>query len=108
MADLPDNFVTLDALVPMLKALREQGVSEFAARPDGGWCVKFQVPAAPPQQPVRAPTAEDVATLREVLEPESCDCGHPEFAHSNGLCIHGCSPEKCAPAEDQPADEDQP
>lgn len=28
-------------------------------------------------------------------EPDICRCSHPVHAHMNGLCIHGCEPEKC-------------
>lgn len=33
------------------------------------------------------------------VPPDACKCGHPEYAHVNGLCVHGCDVEKCAPEE---------
>ncbi len=30
-------------------------------------------------------------------DPDMCSCGHPEYAHTNGLCVTGCDPDKCNP-----------
>lgn len=31
-----------------------------------------------------------------VVDPDACRCGHPPYAHMNGLCVQGCSVEMCA------------
>lgn len=46
------------------------------------------------------PTIVDHPDAKPVPDPDRCACGHMAHEHSNGLCLHGCEPEACAPPED--------
>lgn len=50
---------------------------------------KIELEPAQPKPEAQKPTTD----------PDMCRCGHAEFAHTNGLCVHGCESEKC---EDKP------
>lgn len=80
----------IEDLDTVLSKLRKHGVSEFCF---GALKVVF---AEEPPKPM------DIQSVRAALqaeEPEKCRCGHPETAHVNGLCIHGCAIESCMPEE---------
>jgi len=59
---------------------RSKGVRSI----DVGGC-KLELEPLPAKAEPSAPSSD----------PDMCKCGHPEFAHNNGLCIHACEPEKC-------------
>lgn len=39
---------------------------------------------------------ETKPVAKKDADADLCGCGHPEFAHTNGLCVLGCDAEKCA------------
>lgn len=86
--------MTPEALDGVLSMLRRQGVSHFRDVPGEGFDVTF-FPAQPASEPEQKPAAA-------VVDIELCKCGHPVHAHVNGLCIHSCDVEKCAPEEQKP------
>jgi hypothetical protein len=45
--------------------------------------------------------AEQLRSMLGAEIEEKCKCGHPFFAHMNGLCVNGCSVEQCAPEATQ-------
>lgn len=40
-------------------------------------------------------------TKPETQDPDVCRCGHPTYAHVNGLCTMGCDVELCAPPAEE-------
>lgn len=85
----------LDRLGALLDLLRAKGVRVYraseldtAGRPVGRIDVEFE------------PTIVDHPDAKPAPDPDRCACGHMAHEHSNGLCLHGCEPEACAPPED--------
>jgi hypothetical protein len=85
----------LDRLGALLDLLRAKGVRVYRAseldrdgRPVGRIEVEFE------------PTIVDHPDAKPAPDPDRCACGHMAHEHSNGLCLHGCEPEACAPPED--------
>lgn len=70
-----------------LVALRRHNVKSFAQTP-AGFDVEF-FPAEPQaEKPVKQP------------DLDLCACGHhKDIAHTNGLCVEGCTEEQCRPKE---------
>ena len=54
-----------------------------------------------PVQPAAPMSPSEVLRLRAELEKDAaadrCACGHAVFQHTNGLCVVGCSVDKCLP-----------
>lgn len=76
--------VDTPAVLALVDEMKRRGVRAFALP---GIHVEF------------APASPDVAPMRAVDKPaadeERCACGHEFHAHNGGLCLHGCSSEKC-------------
>lgn len=91
------DAIFLDNLSMLLDLLQRKGVKRYAgpvlsARPDEGVCetrVELELSPAPDMTPAEKTT----------VDPDACRCGHPETAHTNGLCLFGCEVDRCAPPE---------
>lgn len=68
--------------------LRAKGVKHFELDHQGG--VKMELGVADEKLP---------AMSAKEADPEQCRCGHPVWAHTNGLCVHSCDVETCAGPE---------
>lgn len=77
----------LERLGALLDLLRSKGVRVFRET-EHGIDVEFE------------PTIIDHPDAKPAPDPDRCACGHMTHEHSNGLCLHGCEPEACAPPED--------
>lgn len=90
---LPDtDLVALGALVDLLKS---KGVRRFRSGgvySSGNEFVRLELEFEP--------TIVDHPDAKPAPDPDRCACGHMAHEHSNGLCLHGCEPEACAPPED--------
>lgn len=86
-----DDAVLLDCLSMLLDLLQRKGVKKY----HGPWSaealgsVELELSPAPDMTPAEKTT----------IDPDACRCGHPETAHTNGLCLFGCEIERCAPPE---------
>ena len=78
--------MTLSDLEAAVAMLRRQNVAKYTDIAGGGFTVEFW-PQAVDVGPVEKSQAQDT----------KCACGHASYEHNAGLCILGCSPEKCAP-----------
>ena len=76
----------LDALLSLVDSLRARGVRRYKAGDIELELGPLEAPPPPDAKPGETP-------------PDACKCGHAEYAHVNGLCVHGCDVEKCAPEE---------
>lgn len=74
----PEDIAVISKLAD---ALKERGVRSFTG---SGIHLEFGL--------------ED-AKVTASQQADVCRCGCPLYAHTNGLCIHGCAPEACAPEE---------
>lgn len=76
----------VSALLDLLKA---KGVGRFTGN---GMCIEFG--------PI-TPIPLDVPKEADAPQPDAdtCRCGHSLTEHTNGLCLHACDIELCAPKE---------
>lgn len=77
----------LERLGALLDLLRAKEVRVFRET-EHGIDVEFEPPVV------------DHPDAKPAPDPDRCACGHMAHEHSNGLCLHGCEPEACAPPED--------
>lgn len=89
MKDVGPDLVPLSKFLDLLRA---KGVKVFEGAPwSGAIFVKVELGSIEPEEMKSGPT----------VDPEACRCGHPHFAHVNGLCTAGCEIEQCAPPEEK-------
>lgn len=90
---VPDtDLAVLGALIDLLKS---KGIRHFKSGGvylSGNEFVRLELEFEP--------TVVDHPEAKPAPDPDRCACGHMAHEHSNGLCLHGCEPEACAPPED--------
>ncbi len=77
-----------EALSKLIDVMRSKGVAVFEV--DG---IKVEFGPLDSKAP---------AESKAIPDPELCACKCPNYAHTNGYCINGCAPEKCAGPEETP------
>ena len=85
--DLAKQAAARAELEADLEALRRHGVKSFSQTATG-----FDVEFFPPE-----PKPLPDRPKKPNNEPDVCACGHAEFEHMHGFCIHECGAEKCDP-----------
>lgn len=89
-----DSGHDLSRLGALIDLLRSKGVRSYVSdeHAASGWRshveLEFEL------------TVVDHPDAKPAPDPDRCACGHMAHEHSNGLCLHGCEPEACAPPED--------
>lgn len=91
----------LTELSALLDVLRTKGVTRFKGdlvlKVAGNTCTM------PIELTLGAPAAPEVTPGVEIdqwpPDSDACRCGHPLTEHTNGLCLHACDVEHCAPEE---------
>lgn len=78
--------MTLAELESLCVVLRAQGVRVYQAGD-----VRLEL----------EPHGTPEPTKTEAQDPDVCRCGHPTYAHVNGLCTMGCDVELCAPPAEE-------
>lgn len=78
------------ALLAFVDALRGKGVRTYKGPFEEG-TIEIEL------GPALIPDAPQTATEKD---KSLCGCGCPVYAHTNGLCLAGCEPEKCVEASE--------
>lgn len=89
-----DSGHDLSRLGALIDLLRSKGVRSYVSdeHAASGWRSHVELEFEP--------TIVDHPDAKPAPDPDRCACGHMAHEHSNGLCLHGCEPEACAPPED--------
>ena len=85
----------LRQLGEMIDLLRSKGVHRYKSAElatNGGELARLEVELFPP--------VDDTPEAKPGPNPDACRCGHLSHEHGpDGLCLHGCDIERCAPEE---------